>query len=135
MVYRVGNGEHGRYLMRHRTFRLDRLSRFVAMAVLGAAAVAIVLAGRVAADETFAVPLEAAMPQLITACNRAVEGGIGKRRAMRACETLAKANRLGFADPAASSAYQRYQGNSERWQACQRSQLPIPAEQRLGCPR
>ena len=117
------------------TLRLDSRSRAFIMVVLGAIVAAIALAGRVSAEEESAASLEAELPQLIAACNRVVEGGINKRRAMRACETLAKANQLGFAEPVASTAYQRYQVNQERWQACQRRQLPIPAEQRLGCPR
>ncbi len=106
--------------MRPRTLRLDSRARSFTMLVLGATVVAIALAGRVAADEKSAVSLEAELPQFIAACNRVVEGG--KRRAMRACETLAKANRLGFADPVASSGYQRYQRNLEWWQTCHRNQ-------------
>lgn len=96
------------------------------MVALGAIVVAI--GGRVGAEES-AASLEAELPGLIADCNRVVEGGTGKRRAMRACETLAAANLLDRAEPAASAAYERYRADQAqdraRWQACHRSELRI----------
>ena len=97
------------------------------MVALGAIVVAI--GGRVGAEES-AASLEAKLPGLIADCNRAVDVGTGKRRAMRACEALATANLLDRAEPAASTAYWRYRADQrddqKRWQACHRSELRIP---------
>ena len=101
------------------------------MVALGVIIVAI--GGRLGAEEESAASLDADLPRLISDCNRVVEAG--KRQAMSACETLAKANLLGRAEPAASAAYQRRQADLERWAACQRGQLPVPSGQRLSCPR
>ena len=91
------------------------------MVALGAIVVAI--GGRVGAEES-AASLEAKLPGLIADCNRAVDVGTGKRRAMRACEALATANLLDRAEPAASTAYWRYRADQradqQRWQACHR---------------
>lgn len=103
------------------------------MLVLGTIVVAI--SDRVGADQESAASLASELPRLITACNRVVEGGSGKRRAMSACETLAEANLLGRAEPAASTAYQQRRADLEQWEACQRSQLAVPFDQRLRCPR
>jgi len=91
-------------------------------------AIVVAIGGRVDAEES-AASLEAELPGLITDCNRVVEGGTGKRRAMRACKTLAAANLLDRAEPAASAAYERYRADQAqdqaRWQACHRSELRI----------
>jgi hypothetical protein len=65
-----------------------------------------------------AAPSETELPQLVSDCNGAVDSA--KRRAIRACETLEQAGRLSLVEPAAATAYLRYQ--DERLQACQRRQ-------------
>lgn len=62
--------------------------------------------------------LETQTPELIADCNGAANSS--KRRVMRACETLDKEGRLSLVEPAAVTAYRRYQ--DERLQACQRRQ-------------
>jgi hypothetical protein len=59
---------------------------------------------------------EAALQQLVVECNAAADSS--KSRVMRACETLEKEGRLSLVEPAAVTAYRRYQ--EERLQACQR---------------
>jgi len=59
---------------------------------------------------------ETELPQLVTECNGAASSS--KPRAMRACETLEKQSRLSLVEPAAVTAYRRYQ--QERLEACQR---------------
>lgn len=92
-------------------------------------AIVVAIGGGVGADEESAASLEAELPGLITDCNRVVDDRSGKRRAMRACETLAAANLLDRAEPAASAAYERYRADQAqdraRWQACHRSELRI----------
>ena len=59
---------------------------------------------------------ESELPRLIADCNGAADSN--KSRVMRACETLDKEGRLSLVEPAAVTAYRRYQ--EERLQACQR---------------
>jgi hypothetical protein len=96
--------------------------------VVALGAIVVAIGGRVGAEES-AASLEAELPGLIADCNRVVEGGTGKRRAMRACKTLATANLLDRAEPAASAAYERYRADQAQdqaqWQACHRSELRI----------
>jgi hypothetical protein len=96
--------------------------------VVAFGAIVVAIGGRVDAEES-AASLEAELPGLITDCDRVVEGGTGKRRAMRACKTLATANLLDRAEPAASAAYERYRADQAQdqaqWQACHRSELRI----------
>ena len=61
---------------------------------------------------------ETEQQQLVADCNGAATSSKG--RAMRACETLEKEGRLSLVEPAAVTAYQRYQ--EERLAACQRRQ-------------
>jgi hypothetical protein len=97
--------------------------------VLALGAIVVAIGGRVGAEES-AASLEAKLPGLIADCNRAVDVGTRKRRAMRACKTLATANLLDRAEPAASAAYERYRADQAQdqaqWQACHRSELRIP---------
>jgi len=59
---------------------------------------------------------EAELSRLVAECNRAVDSS--KSRVMRACETLEKEGRLPLVEPAAVTAYRRYQ--EERLEACLR---------------
>jgi Ni/Co efflux regulator RcnB len=61
---------------------------------------------------------ETRLRQLVADCNGAANSS--KRRAISACETLDKEGRLSLAEPAAVTAYQRYQ--EDRLPACQRRQ-------------
>ena len=58
------------------------------------------------------------MAQLLADCNVIADPSAAKRKNIRACEKLAMEDRLSLAEPAAQTAYQRYQ--DEQLQACLR---------------
>jgi hypothetical protein len=65
-----------------------------------------------------AASLETELQRLVGECNGAADSS--KRKFMRACETLENEGRLSLVEPAAVTAYRRYQ--EERLQACLRRQ-------------
>ena len=121
--------------MQPRTHRLDSRTRVFTMVMLYAIVLCIGSAGRVHADEKSAVSLEAELLQLIADCNRFVEGGKAKRRAMAACEEVAKARLDYLLDPVASAAYQQYLASFASWRECMRTQVPAPIQPRCNFPR
>lgn len=58
--------------------------------------------------------------QLIADCNVIADPSAAKKKNIRACEALAMEGRLSLVEPAAQTAYQRYQ--DEQLQACVRRQ-------------
>jgi hypothetical protein len=97
---------------RRRRIRMSKLTSLVA---------AIVLANGAHTLAQSAAPSETELAKVVADCNGAANSG--KARALRACETLDKQGRLSLAQPAAVTAYQRYQ--QERLAACrQRAATP-----------
>jgi len=86
---------------------MSKLTLF--LAALALATCANTLAQSAASSET-------EVARLVAECNAAANSS--KSRVMRACETLEKEGRLSLVEPAAATAYRRYQ--EERLQACLR---------------
>ncbi len=63
---------------------------------------------------------EADAARSIADCNAVANSSIAKRRNFRACETLEKDGRLSLVDPAALTAFRRYQ--EERLRECRERQ-------------
>jgi hypothetical protein len=82
------------------------------------AAMTLVNAASTLAQSAAGASSETELPKVVADCNSAANSS--KPRAMRACETLEKEGRLSLVEPAAVTAYRRYQ--QERLAACQRRQ-------------